>query len=261
MSILATMRRSLIAATCCLALTTGAAVAQTPAPALTPEQRQAIEALVRETILKNPEILQEAFAELEKRNQVAQAEAQSRAVVTEMPGIVDPAKSGIIGNPQGDVTLVEFYDYNCGFCKRSLEDLRVMMKDDPKLKVVLKEFPVLGPESLEASRVAVAVKAQISGQKYWEFHAKLMATRGRINGDKALEVAKEFGVDIARAKKEANEAPVKAIIDETVALGDRLGLTGTPAFIVGNEVVFGAVGVEALKGKIAAVRQCGKATC
>ncbi len=88
-----------------------------------------------------------------------------------------------------------------------------------------------------------------------------MASRGRINGDKALEVAKEFGVDIARAKKEAGEAPVKAIIDETVALGDRLGLTGTPAFIVGNEVIFGAVGVEALKGKIAAVRQCGKATC
>ncbi len=138
MSILATMRRSLLAATCGLAMIAGPALAQTPA--LTPEQRQAIEAIVRDTILKNPEILQEAFAELEKRNQVAQAEAQSRAVITEMPGIIDPAKSGIVGNPQGDVTLVEFYDYNCGFCKRSLEDLRTMIKDDPKLKVVSRSF-------------------------------------------------------------------------------------------------------------------------
>lgn len=253
--------RQALAGAALSALLLAAAPVAAQTPALSPDQKQAIEALIRETLLKNPEILQEAFAELEKRNAVAQAEAQGRAVATEMATILDPAKSSVVGNPQGDVTLVEFFDYNCGFCKRSLEDLRTMMKDDPKLKVVLKEFPVLGPDSLEASRVAVAVKSQISGQKYWDFHVKLMATRGRINGEKALEVAKEFGVDVARAKKDAAEAAVKAVIDDTVALGDRLGLTGTPAFVIGNEVVFGAVGTEALKGKIAAVRQCGKATC
>lgn len=233
----------------------------TPSQGLTAEQRKAIVGLIRETLLQNPEIIQEAMIELERRNAVAQADAQRSAVLAEKAKLVDPATSAIVGNPQGDVTIVEFMDYNCGFCKRAVEDVRALVKEDPKLKVVIKDFPILGPDSVEASRVAVAAMTQLQGQKYFDFHNKLMATKGRINGAKALEVAKEAGADVERLKKDMESAQTKGVIEDTVALGDRLGLTGTPAFILGDEVVFGAVGAPALKQKIEAVRKCGKTSC
>jgi protein-disulfide isomerase len=152
-------------------------------------------------------------------------------------------------------------DYNCGFCKRAMEDVTALAKADPKLRVVLKDFPILGPDSVEASRVAVAAKAQLQGQKYFDFHNKLMAVKGRVNGAKALEIAKESGADIEKLKKEMEAPATKAAIEDTVALGDRLGLTGTPAFIIGEEIVFGAVGQAALKQKLDSVRRCGKTEC
>ena len=259
---LSTLLRPLGLALCLsFAAATAPVLAQAPAPGLTAEQRKAVVALIRETLLQNPELIQEAMVELERRNAIAQAEAQRSAVTAEMARLIDPKTSAIVGNPQGDVTIIEFMDYNCGFCKRALEDVRVLAKDDPKLKVVIKDFPILGPDSVEASRVAVAAMTQLTGPKYFEFHNKLMATKGRINGAKALEVAKESGADVERLKKDMESAQTKAVIEDTVALGDRLGLTGTPAFILGDEVVFGAVGVPALKQKIDSVRKCGKATC
>jgi protein-disulfide isomerase len=248
-----------------LSLAAGMALMLSGAPAqaqsLTPDQKKAVTDLIRETLLKNPEIIQEALVELERRNTVAQAQAQRSAVTAEKARLVDPATSVIVGNPQGDVTIVEFMDYNCGFCKRAADDVRALAKDDPKLKIVIKDFPILGPDSVEASRVALAVKSQLQGQKYFDFHAKLMATKGRINAAKALEVAKEAGVDVERAKKDMEGPAVRAAIEDTVALGDRLGLTGTPAFILGDEVVFGAVGPGPLKVKIDALRKCGKTEC
>lgn len=248
-----------------LSLAAGMALMLSGAPvqaqALTPDQKKAVTELIRETILKNPEIIQEALVELERRNTVAQAQAQRSAVTAEKARLVDPATSVIVGNPQGDVTLIEFMDYNCGFCKRAMEDVRTLAKDDPKLKIVIKDFPILGPDSVEASRVALAVKSQLQGQKYFDFHSKLMATKGRINAAKALEVAKESGADVERARKDMESPAVRAAIEDTVALGDRLGLTGTPAFILGDEVVFGAVGPGPLKVKIDALRKCGKTEC
>jgi protein-disulfide isomerase len=248
-------------ALCVLGLAAALPSAPAQAQALTPEQRKAVTDLIRETLLKNPELVQEALIELERRNTLAQAETQRSALAAEKVRLSDPATSVILGNPQGDVTLVEFMDYNCGFCKRAMEDIRALAKDDPKLKIVIKDFPILGPDSVEASRVALAVKAQLQGQKYFDFHAKLMGVKGRINAAKALEIAKESGADVERVKKEMEGPAVRAAIEDTVALGDRLGLTGTPAFILGEEVVFGAVGQAALKQKIESVRKCGKATC
>jgi protein-disulfide isomerase len=226
-----------------------------------PEQKGAIEAIIKEVLLKNPEIIQEALVELERRQQQAQVDSQKQVLVTERAAIFDAPKSSVAGNPQGDVTLVEFFDYNCGFCKRSLSDLQELIKLDPMLKVVLKDFPVLGADSVEASRVAIALKNQIKGEKYWAFHVALMATRGRINGAKALEVAKEHGanLDLLRRDMESNET--RTAIEETVVLGDKLGLTGTPAFVIADEIVFGAVGVAQIKNRIDAVRKCGKTNC
>ena len=229
--------------------------------ALSPEQRTAIEVLIKDVLLKNPEIIQEALVELERRQQQAQVDSQKQILVTERAAIFDAPKSAIAGNAQGDVTLVEFFDYNCGFCKRSLTDLQELIKQDPKLKVVLKDFPVLGADSVEASRVAIAVKNQLKGDKYFAFHVALMSTRGRINGAKALEVAKEFGVNLDTARRDMESAETRSAIEDTVVLGDRLGLTGTPAFILADEIVFGAVGVEQIKSRIDAVRKCGKTNC
>ena len=242
-------------------LAASAAPAMAQGQPLSPEQRKAVTDLIRETILKNPEIIQDALVELERRNTVAQAEAQRSAVAAEKARITDPATSVIIGNPEGDITLVEFMDYNCGFCKRAMEDVTALTKADPKLRVVLKDFPILGPDSVEASRVAVAAKNQLQGQKYFDFHNKLMAVKGKVNAAKALEIAKEAGADVALLKKDMEAPATKAAIEDTLALGDRLGLTGTPAFIIGEEIVFGAVGQAALKQKIDSVRRCGKTEC
>jgi protein-disulfide isomerase len=255
------LRFPAVALSACLAFIAFATVPSRAQQGFTAEQRTAIEAIVKEMLLKNPELIQEALVELEKRQQQAQIDSQKQVLVSERATIFESPKSAVAGNPQGDVTIVEFFDYNCGFCKRSLTDLQELIKLDPKLKVVLKDFPVLGAESVEASRVAIAVKNQIKGDKYWNFHVALMGTRGRINGAKALEVAKEFGANIDQVRRDMESAETRGAIEETVVLGDRLGLTGTPAFIIADEIVFGAVGVEQIKSRIDAVRKCGRTTC
>ncbi len=234
--------------------------AQQPQP-FTPEQRGAIEALVRDILVKNPDIIQEALVELEKRQQQAQIDSQRQVLVTERASIFDSPNASIAGNPQGDVAIVEFFDYNCGFCKRALNDMQELIKLDPKLKIVLRDFPVLGPESVEASRVAVAAKSQLRPDRYWAFHVALMSSRGRVNGQRALEVAREHGANVDQLRRDMESPQTRQIIEETVVLGDRLGLTGTPAYVLADEIVFGAVGVEQLKSRIDNVRKCGKTAC
>jgi len=136
-----------------------------------------------------------------------------------------------------------------------------LVKSDSKLRVVLKDFPVLGPDSVEASRVALAARKQLQGEKLFDYHMKVMDTRGRVNGERALAVAKELGLDVARLQKDMESPEVRSALQENMGLGDKLGLTGTPAFIIGDEIIPGAVGVEPLKQVVANVRQCGKANC
>ncbi|WP_298957024.1 DsbA family protein [uncultured Methylobacterium sp.] len=233
---------------------------QAPAP-FSDAQRQAVEGIIKDYLLKNPEILQEAMTELEKRQQEAQKQAQASALKDSRDTLHGGLGGIVAGNPNGDVTLVEFFDYNCGYCKRALADLQTVMKADPKLKVVLKDFPVLGPESVEASKVALAVKAQLKGEKLFEYHTRLLESRGRVNGERALAVAREMGLDVARVQKDMQAPEVQAALQENVGLGDKLGLSGTPAFIIGDEIIPGAVGAEPIRKTIAGVRQCGHATC
>ena len=235
--------------------------AQAQAPQFSPEQRRAIGEVVKEYLLQNPEVLQEAIVELERRQQEAQKVAQASALKDSREALVNSVHGNLVGNPQGDVTLVEFFDYNCGYCKRALSDLRVLMKADPKLRVVLKDFPVLGPDSVESSRVGLAVKQQLKGDKLFDYHARLIETRGKVNGERAMAVAKEVGVDMARLAKDMEGPEVRAALQENMSLADKLGLTGTPAFVIGDEVISGAVGVEPIRRTLAGVRQCGKAVC
>jgi protein-disulfide isomerase len=224
-------------------------------------QRTEIERIVKEYLLRNPELLQEVMAELEKRQAAADAEKHRAAVREHSAAIFNSPRQVTLGNPQGDVTVVEFFDYNCGYCKRALNDMLELLKGDSKLKFVLKEFPVLGEASMQAAQVSAAVRIQdkTGGKKYLEFHQKLLTGR-QADKARALAVAKEVGFDVARLEKDVAGEDVKATIEESFKLAEALGLNGTPSYVVGTDVVVGAVGYSALKEKVNTAR-CGKATC
>jgi protein-disulfide isomerase len=219
-------------------------------------QRGEIEKIVKDYLVAHPEVLQEAMAELEKRQAAAETEKHRTAVKEHRETLFNSTRQVTLGNPQGDVTMVEFFDYNCGYCKRALADMLDLMKNDPKLKVVLKEFPVLGQGSVEAAQVAVAVRMQDkTGKKYLEFHQKLLSGRGQADKARALAVAKEIGLDMARLEKDMTGDEVKATIEESMKMAEALGLNGTPSYVVGSDVVIGAVGLAALKDKVETARR------
>jgi protein-disulfide isomerase len=219
-------------------------------------QRGEIEKIIKDYLLQHPEVLQEAMAELEKKQQLAESEKARSAIKNHSDALFNSPRQVVLGNPQGDVTFVEFFDYNCGYCKRALNDMVELMGKDPKLKVVLKEFPVLGPGSVEAAQVAVAVRMQDkTGKKYLDFHQKLLGGRGQVDKAKALAVAKEVGMDMARLDKDMKSDEVNQTLAESMKLAEALGLNGTPSYVIGNDVVVGAVGLVALTQKIQAARQ------
>ena len=248
------------AATCAVILTLAAAPSSN-ADEFSSSQRSEVERIVREYLIAHPEVLQEAMNELDKRQTVAQAEKHKAAIKQYSDALFSSPRQVVLGNPNGNVTFVEFFDYNCGYCKRALDDMLTLLKDDPKLKVVLKEFPVLGPGSVEAAQVGVAVHMQDkTGKKYLEFHQKLLSGRGEANKARALAVAKDIGLDMARLEKDLASPEVKTALQESFKLAEALGLNGTPSYVIGDNVVVGAVGLEALKEKVNTSR-CGKPNC
>ena len=248
-----------IIAAACAALLAVVAPQIVRAQSFSPAQRSDIERVVHDYLLAHPEVLQEAMSELEKRQTAAQAEKYKVAVKEHAQQLFSSPNQVTLGNPNGNVTFVEFFDYNCGYCKRAMDDMLTLLKDDPKLKVVLKEFPVLGPGSLEAARVAVAVRMQ-NPKKYLEFHTKLLGGRGAADEAHALAVAKDIGMNMAQIQKDAKSPEVKATLDEDFKLAEALGLNGTPSYVIGSDVVVGAIGLPGLQEKINTAR-CGKPTC
>src|SRR3954470_9299237 len=224
-------------------------------------QRGEIEKIVRDYLLSHPEVLEEVSAELSKRQAAAETVKHEAAVTKNAQAIFSSPRGVTVGNKDGDVTFVEFFDYNCGYCKRAMTDMLELMKSDSKLKVVLKEFPVLGPGSVEAAQVAVAVRMQDpSGKKYLDFHQKLLGGRGQADKARAMAAAKDAGVDIAKLEKDLTSPEIRATLEENYKLAEAMGMNGTPSYVIGKQVVVGAVGVDALREKIGVAR-CGKATC
>ena len=220
---------------------------------LSADQQQAIGILVKSYIAAHPEIVQDA---LDKRQKDADADKARTTIKDNNATIFNSAHQVVLGNPQGNVTMVEFFDYNCAYCKRALPDMMSLLSANPNLRFVLKEFPVLGDGSVEAAHVAVAARMQDpTGKKYIEFHQKLLGGRGAADKARALAVAKDVGFDMARIEKDMDSPEVKTTIDEDMKLADALGVSGTPSYVVGDEVVVGAVGIDELKAKIKAVRK------
>ncbi len=244
-----------------VALALFAAPQAAPAQSFSDVQRGDIEKIVREYLIAHPEVLEEAMNELSKRQATAEAEKHQANITKNADLIFNSPRGVTVGNKDGDVTFVEFFDYNCGYCKRAMTDMLELMKADPKLKVVLKEFPVLSQGSVEAAQVAVAVRMQDpTGKKYLDFHQKLLTGRGAADKARALAAAKEAGLDMAKLEKDLGSQEVRATLEENLKLAESLGMNGTPSYVIGKQVVIGAVGVESLREKISNAR-CGKATC
>lgn len=246
-----------------LAIIAAGALAAPPAAAeqFTPAQKGEIEAIVKSYLLREPEVLRDAASELDNRAKVAEAKAREKVVADPAGTLYSGAHQAVIGNPSGTITLIEFFDYNCGYCKRALGDLARLVKDNPDLRVVLRDLPILSENSEAAAQVANAARQQLDGPRFWEFHQKLMSTRGPVGKAEAFAAAKAQGVDMGKLAKDAEAVESQVGIEESERLAKSLGITGTPAYVVGQEVVIGAVGYDALQGKVVSTRKCGKADC
>jgi protein-disulfide isomerase len=245
-----------------IALLVGLGVA---APAAADEfsakQKSEIGDIVRDYLVKNPEVLREAISELERRQKMEETAQRDRALDSLGGKIFDSKYQAVVGNPKGKITLVEFFDYNCGYCKKSLSDVVRLTKENPELRVVLKDFPVLGPGSIEAAQVAGAVRNQLQGDKFLDFHQKLLLTRGQVGKAQAMAVAKEAGVDMDRLEKDMKSPDIRSGIAEVMQVADQLSLTGTPSWVLGKDVVVGAVGFDELRDKVDNMKKCGKTAC
>ena len=226
--------------------------------------------IVHDYMLKHPEALRSILVEVIKNGRAAGAgqaaaagaakPATGAAIASNAATLFDSSRQVIVGNPQGDVTMVEFFDYNCGFCKRALSDTLALIKDDPNLKIVLKELPILGPGSLEAAQVAVAVRMQDpGGLKYLEFHQRLLGSRSAASKANALAAAQEAGLDMDRLARDMASDEVNATISESRKLAQSLGINGTPGYVIGESIIPGAIGAAGLKQRIDAARSQNRA--
>lgn len=222
--------------------------------------RAAIEAIVHQYLVQHPEVLEEAMAALEKKQTAAAAENQAKVLAEKASVLFDSPRQMVLGNPKGDVTMVEFFDYNCGYCKRALPDMMALLDRDKNLRIVLKEFPVLGPGSVEAAKVAVAV-ARVAPDKYLDFHKRLLGGRGEANRARALEAANSAGVDSNALDRMLTDGEIGATLEEVYGLANGLGLNGTPSYVIGSKLVPGAVGVGRLEQEIASARCTATGKC
>jgi protein-disulfide isomerase len=211
------------------------------------------QAMVRDALLADPEIVRDAFIALQGREEAAQAAQRKQALAAAAEQVFRSPADFVAGNPEGDVTLVEFFDYNCGYCKRAMADMDRLLEADPDLRFVLKEFPILGPGSVEAAKVSVAVSKQ-ARDRFLEFHRTLLSSRGQVDGARALQVAGELGLDVERLKADAARPEVDEVLGDSQRLAIRLGINGTPGYVVGEEVIPGAIGYDGLAENVAAVR-------
>ena len=235
------------------AMTAHAAFAE---DALTKED---VESIVREYLLANPEILEEAFTVLQERRQVAEDEARQTTLADYRDQLVASPLDPVIGNPDGDVTLVEFFDYNCGYCRGAMDDMDKLLETDPNLRIVLKEFPVLGQPSMEAAAVSISVN-QLYPEAYGEFHNRLMRVEGQANGERALQIAGDLNLPVDEIEANMRSEKVRDVVQQSYEIAQALGLSGTPSYVVGDMVEFGAVGFDQLSARINEAR-CGETTC
>jgi protein-disulfide isomerase len=203
----------------------------------TPDQKKEIEQIVKGYLVTNPEIFVEVQNALEEKMEKEQTEKLKVAISQNAGEIYREHGASVGGNPDGDITVVEFFDYNCGYCKRGLHDVVKLIETDPKVRVVFKELPILSKGSEEASRVAVAAQKQ---GKYWELHKAMLGSKGQMNEAAALQLAEKLGLDMTKLKADMASPDVKAEVEKSEALAKKMGVNGTPHFLIGDRAIAGA---------------------
>ena len=217
-----------------------------------PEQRQAIEAIIHDYLMQNPDVLIEALKAAEEE---ANRDSDARAAVVlkdRRAEVFDDPASPVGGNPQGDVTIVEFFDYRCPYCKQVQPSLQALLDQDRKLRFVYKEMPVLGAPSVTAAHAALAARLQ---GKYEHFHSAMMATKGQITDEVVYQVAGSVGLDVDRLKHDMTAPEIEQAVKANLALAKALDIRGTPGFIIGDHIVPGAIDLDALKELVADTRK------
>jgi len=227
----------------------GPVLAQAPSPA----QREAFDAAIRDYLLRNPEVVVEALQAFETKQKLEQAAQQRAAIAALQDELARDPDSHVAGNPAGDVTVVEFFDYRCSYCKRAKPEVAELLRRDGKVRLVLKEFPILGPDSVVASRIAIATLLT-QRDRYPKLHQLLMDSRGTLEEAATLQIAAEAGVDVTRLKQSLADPRIDRTLAANRALAQRLGIEGTPAFVIGNALVPGAVPADRLLDLVAAAR-------
>ncbi len=252
------MQRTIAAAAMALALVIpGLAPAQEQSrPALsdmTAAERDAFRAEVRAYLIEHPEVLMEAIQVLEARRGANKREADAEMIARHGEQLFHDPNSWVGGNPDGDVTLVEFSDYRCGYCKKAHPELQELLQRDPNIRLVVKEFPILGPDSVTAARIATAA-LDLDPSKYGELNDALMSFDGALTEAAAYQIAGYAGYDIAALKARAASAEIEARIGDNYALARGMGLQGTPSFIIGNQIIRGYLPVDSMLAAVAEAR-------
>lgn len=241
----------------------------TGTPAATPStggfnasQKTEIQAIIKEYLLANPEVMLDVQSALEAKMETIQAEKLKSALQANADEIFRSPGAPLAGNVKGDIPVVEFFDYNCGYCKRALIDIAKLIEVDPKIKLVLKELPILSKASEEAARVALAAKLQ---NKYWPVHQALLSIKGEVNEQSALRALEKLpgGIDLAKLKKDITSDQVSGEIARVRELAQKMGIQGTPHFLVGDRAIAGAPGnlLAQIQGHVEELRKSGCAVC
>jgi protein-disulfide isomerase len=220
-------------------------------------QKQELHGIIRDYLLNNPEILNQMVEKLQTSEREQQMQESRKAVASNSTHLFKSATDPVAGNPDGNVTMVEFFDYNCGYCKRAVSDVLRLTEEDKNLRIVMKEFPILSEGSVIASRAALAAREQ---GKYWELHLALMAASGGVDSEaKVMQIASDAGLDVDRLKADmkSKAAEIETIIKDNRELAQALGINGTPAFVIDDIVVPGAVPYEQLAAGVSTVRENG----
>lgn len=236
-----------------LAMTAAPALAFDPA-AMTEAERAAFGTEVRAYLMANPQVIMEAVAQMEARQQADASAADTALVQANSKTIFEDGASWVGGNPDGDVTLVEFMDYRCGYCKKANPEVEELVKSDGNIRFVIKEFPILGEESILASRFAVAVRQVAGDADYKAIHDALIGLRADVTPDALAALATAQGLDGAAVMARMDAPEVQAVIDANHALGTTLGINGTPTFVIGGQMVRGYVPLDGMREIVAAER-------
>jgi len=218
----------------------------------TDAQKEALDELIRDYIMRHPEVIMDSLQAMQEREELAKRRQQAARVAQLSEAIENDPGDPVIGNPKGDVTLVEFFDYQCGYCKRMLKPLIEFAQADGNLRIVMKEYPILGPASMTAARASLASRKQ---GKYEAFHIALMGLRGRLTEPAIFQAAAEVGLDTDQLQKDMTTPEVTGHIQKARELADALSIRGTPAFVINGTVVPGAMGGEQLLDLVTRARE------